>query len=165
MHGVESGNRPDTGQPVLQSCVLPPPCPDPLNVLGLRPPNLPPFLPKWDVSPLSTFLRSPCPPVLQGCVSRAEQGAPLLCVGSHESGRATLSFPPGAAAPASPPAAPEAPPAPETELPSSAATVSPWPFALLSVPLLWRRARCPLSLPAAAGCAAWGVYAGLQKKT
>lgn len=128
---VESGNRPDTSQPVLQSCSLPPPCPNPLTLLGLSPQHFPLFLPKLGVSPFSTFSSSPHPPVLQGCVSRAERGALLRCIGSHETGRTTLFFPPGAAAPPSASAAQEAPPAPKTKLQRSAATVSPWAFAFL----------------------------------
>lgn len=165
--GVVSGNRPDAS-----GCLLPPPCPNPLTVLGLSPPNLPPFLPKLDVSPFSTFSCSPHPPVLQGCESRAERGAPLLRAGSHETGRTALSFPPGAAAPPPPSAAQEAPPAPGTKLQRSAATVSPRASAFLScAPSLEEDVLQGLlspslhvRLPAAAGCTAWGAYAGLQKR-
>jgi len=122
-----SGSRPDTS-----SCSLPPPCPNPLAVPGLSPQNLPPPLPKLDVSPFSTFSRSFHPPFSQGCVSRAERGAWLLRIVSHETGRTTLSYPPGAAAPPSPSAAGEAPPASKTKLQRAAATVSPWDFAFFS---------------------------------
>ncbi|XP_029869867.1 basic proline-rich protein-like [Aquila chrysaetos chrysaetos] len=76
---------------------------------------------------LPRFLASPAGPCkisAPGCMSRAERGAPLRCIGSHETGRTTLFFPPGAAAPRSASAAQEAPPAPKTKLQRSAATVS-----------------------------------------
>lgn len=156
----------------VSSCLLPPLCPNPLTVLGLSFQNLPPFLPKLDVPPFSNFSHSPHPPVLQGCVSSAERGTLLLRVGSHETGRTTLSFPPRAAASPSPSAAREAAPAPETKLQRSAATVSPGAFAFLSCATSLERdmlqgllsSLLHVHLPAAAGCTVWGVYAGLQKR-
>lgn len=159
MHGAEYGVReqPDTG-----SCPLPSLCPNPLTLLGLSPQHFPPFLPKLDVSPFSTFSCSPHPPVLQGCVSRAERGALLLCVGSHETGRTTLSFPPGAAAPPSPSTAREAPPAHETKLQRSAATVSPWASAFLSCAASLEKDMLQGSLSHLQDV--WGVYADRQKR-
>lgn len=164
MHGGEQSQRTHL-TPVLQSCMLPPLCPNPLTVLGLSPQNLPPFLLKLDVSLFSTFSGFPHP-VLQGCTSRAERGAPLLCFGSHETGRTTLSFPPGAAAPPSPSAAREDPSTPETKLQRSAATVSPCTFVLLSCAAFLEEdmLQGSVSLPAAAGCTAWGVSTGPQKR-